>query len=232
MVRSFYHRLINTILLLVAIAVGVVILAQNNNLESIKLQELNALEKEDLKTDTGSSNPAAASLWADSVPSGLLLKDLEPWVPANHTPGGTLKLLMSSDPKGFNYLIENSVKNKGRFCTTRGDKHWAYEHGIATYALAEAYMFCRVLGLNIPNLKESVQLGVQWIIDNQNPSGGWDYNFDEGGRGGDMSITAWQMQALKAGYHTRLTFRNMPQCISRALNYCDVLGQKQGYPQT
>jgi|MDSW01.3.fsa_nt_gb peptide/nickel transport system substrate-binding protein len=109
MVRSFYHRLINTILLLVAIAVGVVILAQNNNLESIKLQELNALEKEDLKTDTGSSNPAAASLWADSVPSGLLLKDLEPWVPANHTPGGTLKLLMSSDPKGFNYLIENSV---------------------------------------------------------------------------------------------------------------------------
>ena len=109
MVRSFYHRLINTILLLIAIAVGVVILAQNNNLESIKLKELNALEKEDLKTDTGSSNPAAASLWADSVPSGLLLKDLEPWVPADHTPGGTLKLLMSSDPKGFNYLIENSV---------------------------------------------------------------------------------------------------------------------------
>ena len=36
-----------------------------------------------------------------------------------------------------------------------------------------------------------------------------------------MSITAWQMQALKAGYHTRLNFRNMPQCISRALTYCE-----------
>lgn len=122
---------------------------------------------------------------------------------------------------GMVYLIENSVKNKGRLCTTRGDRHWVYEHGISTYALAEAYMFCRVLGLNIPNLKESVKLGVQWIIDNQNPSGGWDYNFDEGGRGGDMSITAWQMQALKAGYHTRLNFRNMPQCISKALTYCE-----------
>ena len=89
-------------------------------------------------------------------------------------------------------------------------------------------MFCRVLGLNIPNLKESVQLGVQWTIDNQNPSGGWDYNFDEGGRGGDMSITAWQMQALKAGYHTRLTFRNMPQCISKALNYCEARQNSNG----
>ena len=122
---------------------------------------------------------------------------------------------------GMVYLIDNSVKNKGRLCTTRGNNHWVYEHGIATYALAEAYMFCRQLGLNIPNLKDSVQLGVQWIIDNQNRSGGWEYGFDEGNRGGDMSITAWQMQALKAGYHTRLDFRNLPECISRALNYCE-----------
>ena len=129
---------------------------------------------------------------------------------------------------GMVYLIDNSEKNKGRLCTTRGDKHYVYEHGIATYALAEAYMFCRVLGLNIPNLEKSVQLGVQWIIDNQNPSGGWDYGFGEGSRGGDMSITAWQLQALKAGYHSRLKFRNLPECISKALTYCQRCQNSNG----
>ncbi|MBT6178576.1 MAG: hypothetical protein HOI23_15115 [Deltaproteobacteria bacterium] len=109
MVRSFYHRLLNTILLLIAITIGVVYVSQNNSLESIKLKELNALKKQDLGTDASNGNPAAASLWAGSVDTGLLQKDLEPWLTADHTMGGTLKLLMSSDPKGFNYLIENSV---------------------------------------------------------------------------------------------------------------------------
>jgi hypothetical protein len=63
---------------------------------------------------------------------------------------------------------------------------------------------------------------VQWIIDNQNKSGGWDYAYEEAGaRGGDMSITAWQMQALKAGKHTGLEFRNMRGCIAKALDYCE-----------
>ena len=109
MVRSFYHRLINTILLLMAIVIGVIYVAQNNHLESLKLKELNANQKQELSNDTSSGNPAAASLWADSVPSGLLVKDPEAWLPSDHSKGGTLKLIMSSDPKGFNYLIENSV---------------------------------------------------------------------------------------------------------------------------
>ena len=117
------------------------------------------------------------------------------------------------------FLVENSVKQRGRLGTDLRNRHWVYEHGIATYALTEAYMFCSQLGLPFPNLRESVEGGVQWIIDNQNNSGGWEYGFNEGGRGGDVSITAWQMQALKAAHHTRLQFRNMPQSINRALEF-------------
>lgn len=123
--------------------------------------------------------------------------------------------------KAIVYLVDNSVKQRGRLATNLGDRHWVYEHGVATYALAEAYTFSTTLGLNIPNLRESVQSGVQWIIDNQNKSGGWDYAYEEaGGRGGDLSITAWQLQALKAGYHTRLEFRNFRSCVTKALRYC------------
>ena len=37
MIRTFYHRLLNTVLLLVAISIGVVYLFQNDHLEQLKL---------------------------------------------------------------------------------------------------------------------------------------------------------------------------------------------------
>ena len=127
------------------------------------------------------------------------------------------------------FLVDNCQKNKGRMASNLQDKHWCYSHAIAAYALAEAYTFCSQLSINLPNLKESVQSSVQWIIDNQNKSGGWEYSYDEAGdRGGDMSITAWQMQALKAGKHTGLEFRNMTRCIRDALKYCETCQAADG----
>ena len=127
------------------------------------------------------------------------------------------------------FLVDNCQKNKGRMASNLQDKHWCYSHAIAAYALAEAYTFCSQLSINLPNLKESVQSSVQWIIDNQNKSGGWEYSYDEAGdRGGDMSITAWQMQALKAGKHTGIEFRNMTRCIRDALKYCETCQAADG----
>ena len=127
------------------------------------------------------------------------------------------------------FLVDNCQKNKGRMASNLQDKHWCYSHAIAAYALAEAYTFCSQLSINLPNLKESVQSSVQWVIDNQNKSGGWEYSYDEAGdRGGDMSITAWQMQALKAGKHTGLEFRNMTRCIRDALKYCETCQAADG----
>ncbi len=120
------------------------------------------------------------------------------------------------------FLINNCQKNKGRMASNLQDKHWSYSHAIATYALAEAFTFGKAENAVLPGLQESVQQSVQWIIDNQNQSGGWEYSYqDAGNRGGDMSITAWQMQALKAGKHTGLEFRNLRSCISKALAYCE-----------
>ena len=118
------------------------------------------------------------------------------------------------------YLVNVSVKQKGKLGDDLKSNHWCYEHGIATYALAESYTFCNQLGINIPNLQESVQDSVQWIINNQHKSGGWEYLFSEDSpRGGDLSIAAWQMQALKAGKATGLEFKSYRGAISGGLTF-------------
>ena len=118
------------------------------------------------------------------------------------------------------YLVNVNMKNNGRMADDLKDKHWPYEHAIATYAICEAYTFCKQLGINLPNLDTSVQNSVQWIIDNQHQSGGWDYLYDESGpRGGDLSIAAWHMQALKAAKYTGLDFRNYRRCVSKGVDY-------------
>jgi peptide/nickel transport system substrate-binding protein len=117
MVRTFYHRLINTVLLLILIVIGVIFLMQNDHLEMIQLKELSALKKQELSGSSSANsdgasrggNPVDPLLWTQSAFGGILEQDHTPWLPEGHSTGGTLKLLMSSDPKGFNYLTENSV---------------------------------------------------------------------------------------------------------------------------
>jgi hypothetical protein len=119
------------------------------------------------------------------------------------------------------------MKNNGILVpkARRKDRHWSYEHGIATYALGEATTFCKKLGITIPNLPETTQKAGQYIISNQHKSGGWDYGYSENSkRGGDLSVSAWQIQALKACHHTGLDFRNMRTCISKAIHY--VIGRQ------
>ena len=121
------------------------------------------------------------------------------------------------------YLINLNMKNKGKMADNLGDKHWPYEHAIASYALAESYTFCKQLNINIPNLEPATQNAIQWIIDNQHKSGGWEYSYDEANaRGGDLSIVAWHMQALKAGKHTGLDFRNYRTCVSKGVSYVEA----------
>lgn len=130
--------------------------------------------------------------------------------------------------KAMTYLINLGAKD-GKLSTNTGDRHWPYEHAIATYALAESATFSKQLGLKIPNLMEVTQKAGQFIIDNQNKSGGWDYAYAEGGgRGGDLSITAWHVQALKACEHTGLEFRNLKRSADRAVKYVGGLQNRSG----
>ena len=125
--------------------------------------------------------------------------------------------------KGITYLVDMGVKKKGRLVDGNEPNPMPYEHAIATYALGESTTFCKQLGLNIPKLEEITQQAGQYIIDNQHTqSGGWDYGYSEDSkRGGDLSVTAWQIQALKACKHTGLDFRNMKGAISKALDYVE-----------
>jgi hypothetical protein len=131
--------------------------------------------------------------------------------------------------KGMTWLVDLGMKQNGRLSTSAEANPQPYEHAIATYALGESTTFCMQLGLNIPNLAEVTQKAGQYIIDNQNKSGGWDYGYKEDSpRGGDLSVTAWQVQALKACKHTGLDFRNMRNCINKALDYVEACQKSDG----
>ncbi|PQJ27072.1 hypothetical protein [Rubritalea profundi] len=71
------------------------------------------------------------------------------------------------------YLVNLGMESDGRLATAAvGSHHWVYEHGIATYALAEAYTFCDSLGFEIPNLAEVTKTAGDMIIAGQTDSSG------------------------------------------------------------
>ncbi len=86
---------------------------------------------------------------------------------------------------------------------------WVYQHGIATYAMAEAY---GVTGLE--DLRPVVAKAVRRICEGQTPEGGWYYAYQkvlkDGSpwRGGDTSISGWQIQALTAAWYAGIRFSN------------------------
>ncbi len=133
---------------------------------------------------------------------------------------------------GIVYLVNLGAKdgNEGKLSTQQGDKHWVYEHAIATYALGEAATFCHDLKYNdIPNLDLVTQQAGQFIIDNQHDSGGWEYAYErEGDRGGDVSITGWQVQALRACEHTKIKYKNMSGAINKGLKYLEKCQDSSG----
>lgn len=67
-----------------------------------------------------------------------------------------------------------------------------YAHGIATYAVSEAYGLTR-----IPSLKPVMERAVQSILDGQQTAGGWNYRFSKTARR-DTSVSGWMIQALKS----------------------------------
>lgn len=142
--------------------------------------------------------------------------------------------------RAITYLVNLGMKNPAGWLSTSpnpaANKQLCYEHAINTYALAEAVTFCRSLRkegmVGIPDLEEVTRKAGQLIIDNQTKQGGWEYGYAETSNrgGGDLSITAWQMQALKACKHTGMDFRNLTPCVRRAMEYIEGLaGSKGGF---
>jgi hypothetical protein len=106
--------------------------------------------------------------------------------------------------RGIGYLVDIGLKNDGKLTNKPENSiQWVYDHGIATYALAEAYTFCKSIGEEIPGLDKVTKKAGEIIMDGQGASGGWVYRFTPT-TSGDNSVGYWQIQALKACKHTGL----------------------------
>lgn len=85
-----------------------------------------------------------------------------------------------------------------------------YAHAIATYAIAEAYSMTRIMELKVP-----LEQATHQIIKGQQSNGGFDYNYQKGPRF-DLSVSGWQIQALKAAQIAHPEQERLPEALSRA----------------
>lgn len=106
--------------------------------------------------------------------------------------------------KAIAYLVNVGAKGDGRLTNKPANSiQWVYDHGIATYALAEAYTFCSKMNIKIPDLDKVTKKAGDMVMTGQAPSGGWNYVYGQAATG-DNSVGFWQIQAMKACKHTGL----------------------------
>jgi hypothetical protein len=130
--------------------------------------------------------------------------------------------------RGVMHLVNLGIANGGALVDRDGQKsnHWVYQHAIAVRALAEAAVSFKQVQVRVPKLAEVTWMAGAIIIDNQHKSGGWDYRYAvDTGRGGDLSITGWQVLALRGCFLTGMEFDGIRGCVARALDY---IGERQG----
>lgn len=112
-----------------------------------------------------------------------------------------------ADSAKFNgYLTPMSKSKEGKLAVN------VYAHGIATYALGEAYTMTRDERL-VPVLQKAIA----HIIAGQASDGGWMYNYDKSVPS-DTSVSGWQIQALKAAKLTELEIPGVDESMRRALS--------------
>jgi len=127
--------------------------------------------------------------------------------------------------RAIRYLSEN-LDDKGAFKGSganssllnyldKGQAH-SYGHSIAAYAIAEAAAMTR-----IPALREVMDRSIQRIIDDQHRQGGWYYG-DDHARPRDTSVTAFNIQAMKAAQLAGSRARGLPESMDLAMK--DIAG--------
>jgi hypothetical protein len=131
--------------------------------------------------------------------------------------------------QGVDFLMAVSAKNEGLMATVPSSNAACYEHGIATYALGEVYAMARFGQKNLGPVVEAFDRGVRIILQGQTEAGGWLYNYKPGANG-DMSVTGWQYQALKAARQTRLNFPTLEKQIQKTERFLlNMRGPRGGF---
>ena len=125
--------------------------------------------------------------------------------------------------KALQFLIESVTTNKEGQPTFKGTDGNEYATLIATYALCEAYGMTRN-----PNTKIVAMQTLQRIVDNQSPTGGWDYHINKKSTRDDMSFAGWALQALKAGKMAGMHPKGLDECIKKAVKCLKTRNFKNG----
>ena len=129
--------------------------------------------------------------------------------------------------KAMQYLIDSLTKKKDKtgneVVTFKGADGNEYATLIATYALCEAYGMTRN-----PNTKIVAEQTLQRIVDNQSPTGGWDYGMNKKSTRDDMSYAGWALQALKAGKMAGMHPKGLDECIKKAIKCLKTRNFKNG----
>ena len=127
--------------------------------------------------------------------------------------------------RGVDYLIKEARGAKGLM--GKPGTHASYEHAIACCALAETYR--QNLAHEEFAAKVGAQLGrsVPIIIRGQTKGGGWVYAYGKNGVG-DLSVSSWNVQALKAAKLTGRTFKDIDKAVRAARDYIDEASTKTG----
>lgn len=120
--------------------------------------------------------------------------------------------------KGLKYLIRSQDQKTGYFGVSM------YAHGLATIAMCEAY------GLSQdPLLRRPAQAAINLLVRIQHEGGGWRYGPSK--QAGDLSVSGWQMMALKSAQMSGLDVPSMTIAKSKSfLQSC--CGQDEGYTYT
>lgn len=96
-----------------------------------------------------------------------------------------------------------------------------YSHGLAAITLCEAYAMTEDPELLLP-----AQAAINFCSFGQCADGGWRYT-PKDKRGGDTSVTGWQVMALKSGYMGHL---NVPaNTIKGSVLFLDKVGSNEGH---
>ncbi len=118
--------------------------------------------------------------------------------------------------KALQYLI--SVQNRssdGRFSAN------SYTHAICTYAMAEAFALTKIL-----EVRDSMEKGVDFLIKGQQDEGGFDYAYRKGDRF-DVSVSGWNIQALKAAQMAGCQHPRLENAIEKAIHFLKTQAYSQ-----
>jgi hypothetical protein len=126
--------------------------------------------------------------------------------------------------KAVQWILDNGTKNEGRLHMAKAfSQPGVYEHGICAYALGEYYTMTKD-----ERVVELLKQAVSYIVQGQGPHGGWMYSYDK--TDDDLSVSGWQIQALKAAHLSQLNLPGVDQSLDKAIDYIDKLAKdKKGF---